>query len=212
MLGTIEEISNNIIDVKLTIDIKKTPSLINLYVLIKDNQKSFIGEVIEANLTHCKINILGKLEGSNFLYGFDQKPSFASLVYLLNYDFVQNIVGFKSNYLLMGKSPYYDNVTINADKDNLDGLNFLAGKNVSYVNKKAFEGTLAAHVVDGEVPNIVISIPKLDAYNLGYLFFFFMKAVAMSAYLIDVNPFNQPGVEIYKKRMFTLLGKPGYTK
>ena len=103
-------------------------------------------------------------------------------------------------------------VTINADKDNLDGLNFLAGKNVSYVNKKAFEGTLAAHVVDGEVPNIVISIPKLDAYNLGYLFFFFMKAVAMSAYLIDVNPFNQPGVEIYKKRMFTLLGKPGYTK
>ena len=71
MLGTIEEISNNIIDVKLTIDIKKTPSLINLYVLIKDNQKSFIGEVIEVNLTHCKINILGKLEGSNFLYGFD---------------------------------------------------------------------------------------------------------------------------------------------
>ena len=114
MLGTIEEISNNIIDVKLTIDIKKTPSLINLYVLIKDNQKSFIGEVIEANLTHCKINILGKLEGSNFLYGFDQKPSFASLVYLLNYDFVQNIVGFKENYLLMGKSPYYDNVNITA--------------------------------------------------------------------------------------------------
>lgn len=103
-------------------------------------------------------------------------------------------------------------VTINADKDNLDGLNFLAGKNASYVNQKAFEGTLAAHVVDGEVPNIVITMPKLDAYNLGYLFFFFMKAVAMSAYLIDVNPFNQPGVEIYKKRMFALLGKPGYTK
>ena len=124
MLGTIEEISNNIIDVKLTIDIKKTPSLINLYVLIKDNQKSFIGEVIEANLTHCKINILGKLEGSNFLYGFDQKPSFASLVYLLNYDFVQNIVGFKENYLLMGKSPYYDNVNITADINNFFGSHF----------------------------------------------------------------------------------------
>jgi glucose-6-phosphate isomerase len=105
-----------------------------------------------------------------------------------------------------------DDVIIKEDKENLDGLNFLTGKKLSYINKKAFEGTLAAHVEDGKVPNIVISIPKMDAYNLGYLFYFFEKACGMSAYLLGVNPFNQPGVEIYKKRMFRLLGKPGYEK
>ena len=81
---------------------------------------------------------------------------------------------------------------------------------MSFVNKQAFEGTLRAHVDDGKVPNIVISVEKMDAYNLGYLFYFFMRACAMSAYLLDINPFNQPGVEIYKKNMFHLLGKPGY--
>ena len=102
-----------------------------------------------------------------------------------------------------------EDVTIEADKDNLDGLNYLAGKKLSYVNQKAFEGTLAAHVEEGQIPNIVLTLPKMDEYNLGYLFFFFMKACAMSAYLLDINPFNQPGVEVYKKRMFKLLGKPG---
>lgn len=164
MLGTIEEISNNIIDVKLTIDIKKTPSLINLYVLIKDNQKSFIGEVIEVSLTHCKINILGKLEGNNFLYGFDQKPSFSSLVYLLNYDFVQNIVGFKSNSLVMGKSPYYDNVTINADINNFFGSHFAifgssgSGKSCSFT--KIIQNLMASKNINNN-PNIII----FDAYG-----------------------------------------------
>lgn len=101
-------------------------------------------------------------------------------------------------------------VTVPHDKDNLDGLNFLAGKNMSFVNEKAFEGTLRAHVDDGHVPNIVVTIEKMDEYNLGYLFYFFMRACAMSCYLTGVNPFNQPGVEIYKKNMFHLLGKPGY--
>ena len=164
MLGTIEEISNNIIDVKLTIDIKKTPSLINLYVLIKDNQKSFIGEVIEANLTHCKINILGKLEGSNFLYSFDQKPSFASLVYLLNYDFVQNIVGFKENYLLMGKSPYYDNVNITADINNFFGSHFAffgsSGSGKSCAFTKIIQNLMASINLNNN-PNIII----FDAYG-----------------------------------------------
>lgn len=107
------------------------------------------------------------------------------------------------------EQPTYD-VIVPHDDENLDGLNYLEGKSMSYVNEKAFEGTLRAHVDDGKVPNIVITVDKMNEYNLGYLFFFFMKAVAMSAYLLEVNPFNQPGVEIYKKNMFHLLGKPGY--
>lgn len=101
-------------------------------------------------------------------------------------------------------------VVVPHDEENLDGLNFLEGKKLSFVNEKAYEGTLRAHVDDGKVPNIVISIDKMNEYNLGYLFYFFMRACAMSAYLMDINPFNQPGVEVYKKNMFHLLGKPGY--
>ncbi len=111
--------------------------------------------------------------------------------------------------VVMTEEATYD-VEVKADEENLDGLNFLAGKKVSYINKKAFEGTLQAHVEVGGVPNVVVTIPKMDAYNLGYLYYFFEKACAMSAYLLGVNPFNQPGVEVYKKRMFHLLGKPGY--
>ncbi len=101
-------------------------------------------------------------------------------------------------------------VYIPHDEDNLDGLNYLEGKGIDYVNKKAFEGTLDAHVKTGNVPNIVINVTKMDAFHLGKLMYFFMRACAMSAYLNGVNPFNQPGVEIYKKNMFHLLGKPGY--
>ena len=100
-------------------------------------------------------------------------------------------------------------VEIEKEDNDGDGLNFLAGKTVDYVNKKAFLGTLLAHT-DGNVPNLVINVPKADAYNLGYLFYFFEKACAVSGYILGVNPFNQPGVEAYKKNMFALLGKPGY--
>jgi len=100
-------------------------------------------------------------------------------------------------------------LTIESDELNLDGLNYLAGKTVDYVNKKAFLGTLIAHN-DGGVPNIIIDIPKLDAYTFGYLTYFFEKACAVSGYVLDVNPFNQPGVEDYKKNMFALLEKPGF--
>ena len=102
-----------------------------------------------------------------------------------------------------------EDIIISEDKDNVDGLNFLAGKTVDYVNKKAFLGTLMAHY-DGGVPNIVLTIPKKDEYNLGYLFYFFEKACAISGYILGVNPFDQPGVEVYKKNMFALLGKDGY--
>ena len=100
-------------------------------------------------------------------------------------------------------------ITINKDEDNLDGLNYLAGKSLDYVNKKAMEGTIKAHV-SGDVPNIVVNIEKLDEENMGELIYFFEKACAMSGMILGVNPFNQPGVEEYKKNMFKLLKKPGY--
>ena len=101
------------------------------------------------------------------------------------------------------------NININADDDNLDGLNYLANKDVDYVNKKAMEGTVQAHV-SGGVPNIIINIEKLNEETVGHLIYFFEKACAMSGMILGVNPFNQPGVEEYKKNMFKLLEKPGY--
>lgn len=100
-------------------------------------------------------------------------------------------------------------ITINKDEDNLDGLNYLSGKTLDYVNKKAMEGTIKAHV-SGDVPNIIIEIEKLDENSIGELIYFFEKACAMSGMILGVNPFNQPGVEEYKKNMFKLLKKPGY--
>ena len=100
-------------------------------------------------------------------------------------------------------------ITINKDEDNLDGLNYLAGKTLDYVNKKAMEGTVKAHVT-GDVPNIMLSIENLDEENIGELIYFFEKACAMSGMILGVNPFNQPGVEEYKKNMFKLLKKPGF--
>ncbi len=102
-----------------------------------------------------------------------------------------------------------EDLTIKADKLNLDGLNYLKGKTLDYVNKKAQEGTLMAHI-DGGVPNLEIQLPEATPYHLGYLFYFFEKACAISGYMLAVNPFDQPGVEAYKKNMFQLLGKPGY--
>lgn len=99
------------------------------------------------------------------------------------------------------------NITINKDEDNLDGLNYLAGKDLDYVNKKAMEGTIQAHVT-GNVPNIQISMEKLDEVNVGELIYFFEKACAVSGMILGINPFNQPGVEEYKKNMFKLLGRP----
>ena len=102
-----------------------------------------------------------------------------------------------------------EKVVIPEDAEKLDGLNFLAGKRVDEVNKMAELGTLLAHT-DGGVPNIKVEIPQLDEYNLGQLIYFFEKACGISGYVLGVNPFNQPGVEAYKKNMFALLGKPGY--
>lgn len=100
-------------------------------------------------------------------------------------------------------------VVIEEEANNGDGLNFLAGKNMSFVNRKAFEGTVLAHT-DGGVPNLIINVDRADEENLGELIYFFEKACAISGYMLGVNPFDQPGVESYKKNMFALLGKPGY--
>lgn len=102
-------------------------------------------------------------------------------------------------------------VIIPQDELNLDGLNFIAGKRVDFVNKMAEKGTLLAHL-DGNVPNMHISMPLLNEYYIGQLFYFFEKGVAIAGYLNDVNPFDQPGVEAYKKNMFALLDKPGFEK
>jgi len=100
-------------------------------------------------------------------------------------------------------------LTIEKAENDLDGLNYLAGETVDFVNNKAFEGTLLAHT-DGGVPNLTVSIPAMDAYTFGYTAYFFEKACAISGYLLGVNPFDQPGVEAYKVNMFALLGKPGF--
>ncbi|MBQ0098490.1 MAG: glucose-6-phosphate isomerase [Oscillospiraceae bacterium] len=100
-------------------------------------------------------------------------------------------------------------ITLSTDPENVDGLNFLSGKTMDFVNRKAFEGTVLAHN-DGGVPNIVLNVADMGEFELGYLIYFFEKACAISGYLLGVNPFNQPGVESYKKNMFALLGKPGY--
>ena len=106
------------------------------------------------------------------------------------------------------KKPAQD-LFIDELEGNFDGLNFLANQNMSVVNRKAMEGTILAHT-DGGVPEVVIEVDDLSAYNVGYMIYFFWRACACSGYLLSVNPFNQPGVESYKKNMFALLGKPGY--
>lgn len=109
--------------------------------------------------------------------------------------------------IIKEKNPAMD-VEVPSDAENLDNLNYLAGKKLSYINDKAYQATLEAHT-EGHSPALVIGIDRMDAYNIGNLFYFFFRATAFSAYLLGVNPFNQPGVEIYKHNMFKLLGKPG---
>ncbi len=106
------------------------------------------------------------------------------------------------------KTPKQD-FFLEKDEANLDGLNFLCDQNMSVVNRKAQEGTILAHT-EGGVPQVIIELPDCTEFNLGYLIYFFEKACAVSGYVLGVNPFNQPGVESYKKNMFALLGKPGY--
>lgn len=108
--------------------------------------------------------------------------------------------------LLLVEKPMHD-VTFPGDEENADGMNYLAGKSLDWVNKMACQGTLEAHEETGHVPNLIITIPDMSAETFGYLCYFFFRACGMTCYLLDINPFNQPGVEVYKKNMFRLLGK-----
>ena len=112
--------------------------------------------------------------------------------------------------VLLINKPLND-ISIKEDPDNFDGLNFLANKNISEINYKAALGTILAHY-DGNVPNIILELDEVCEETLGYLIYFFEKACAISGYLMGINPFNQPGVENYKKNMFALLNKPGFSE
>ena len=151
--------------------------------------------------------LFGESEGKEHKGLYPSSATFSTDLHSLG-QFVQDGTPLLFETIINVKEPKQD-VKIPHDNDDLDGLNYLEGKDLAFVNQKAFEGTLQAHE-DGGVPCNVIYLDKLDAYNLGYLFYFFMRACAMSAYMLDINPFNQPGVEVYKKNMFHLLGKKGY--
>ena len=152
--------------------------------------------------------LFGESEGKEKKGLFPASATFSTDLHSLG-QFVQDGTPLLFETILNVEQPH-DDVVIPHDDADLDGLNYLEGKNLAFVNQKAFEGTLKAHTEDGGVPCNVLTIEKLDAKTLGHLFYFFMRACAMSAYLLDINPFNQPGVEIYKKNMFHLLGKKGY--
>lgn len=151
--------------------------------------------------------LFGESEGKDHLGIFPVSATFSTDLHSLG-QYVQDGVRLMFETVLKFEESDRD-VIIEEDAENGDGLNFIAGKSVSFVNQKAFQGTVLAHN-DGGVPNIVISIPRADAYHFGYLVYFFEKACGLSGYLLGVNPFDQPGVESYKKNMFALLGKPGY--
>ncbi len=108
--------------------------------------------------------------------------------------------------LLLVEHPTMDGL-FPEDEEDQDGMNYLAGKNLDWVNKMACKGTLEAHEITGNVPNLILTLPDMKEFSFGYMCYFFFRACAMTCYLLDINPFNQPGVEVYKKNMFRLLGK-----
>ena len=153
--------------------------------------------------------LFGESEGKDHTGLLPDSATFTTDLHSLG-QFIQQGSPVLFETVLSVESPERD-VIIPHDEDNLDGLNYLEGKGLDFVAKKAHDGTVEAHA-GGNVPNILLSIDKMDAFAMGELMMFFCRACALSCYLNKVNPFNQPGVEIYKKNMFRLLGKPGYEK
>ncbi|MBE7045349.1 MAG: glucose-6-phosphate isomerase [Ruminococcaceae bacterium] len=151
--------------------------------------------------------LFGESEGKDNKGIFPAAADFSSDLHSMG-QYIQEGMRILYETALLVKQPR-KNITIEATDDNIDGLNFLAGKTLDFVNEKAAQGTQLAHT-DGGVPNLVVEIPALTAYHFGELVFFFEKACGISGYMLGVNPFDQPGVEAYKKNMFALLGKPGY--
>lgn len=151
--------------------------------------------------------LFGESEGKDFKGIYPSSANFSTDLHSLG-QYVQEGRRDIFETVLHVESPRHD-LTIEEDSQDLDGLNYLAGETVNFVNEKAYQGTLLAHT-DGQVPNLIVHLPELNAYTFGYVAYFFEKACAISGYLLGVNPFDQPGVEAYKKNMFALLGKPGF--
>ncbi|MDL4842549.1 glucose-6-phosphate isomerase [Aquibacillus rhizosphaerae] len=151
--------------------------------------------------------LFGESEGKDFKGIFPSSANFSTDLHSLG-QYVQEGRRDLFETVLHVEEPK-SNITLEKADQDLDGLNYLAGKTVDFVNEKAYQGTMLAHT-DGQVPNLIVHLPKLDAYTFGYVVYFFEKACALSGYLLGVNPFDQPGVEAYKKNMFALLGKPGF--
>ncbi|MET1031410.1 glucose-6-phosphate isomerase [Domibacillus tundrae] len=151
--------------------------------------------------------LFGESEGKDFKGIYPSSANFSTDLHSLG-QYVQEGRRDLFETVIRVENPRKSLIIEKAEND-LDGLNYLAGETVDFVNNKAFEGTLLAHT-DGGVPNLTVSIPAMDAYTFGYTAYFFEKACAISGYLLGVNPFDQPGVEAYKVNMFALLGKPGF--
>ncbi len=149
--------------------------------------------------------LFGESEGKEGLGILPCSANFSTDLHSLG-QFVQEGKKILFETLLLVEEPLIDGV-FPEDKDNQDGMNYLAGKSLDWVNKMACKGTLEAHEITGNVPNLILTLPNMSAETFGYMCTFFFRACAMTCYLLDINPFNQPGVEVYKKNMFRLLGK-----
>ena len=151
--------------------------------------------------------LFGESEGKDNKGIFPASATFSTDLHSLG-QFIQDGTRIMFETVVDVQKPKQD-FFIENDPDNFDGLNFLSNQNMSIVNNKAMQGTILAHT-EGGVPNLVLEMPEINEHELGYLIYFFEKACALSGYVMGVNPFNQPGVESYKKNMFALLNKPGY--
>ena len=149
--------------------------------------------------------LFGESEGKEEKGNLPTSANFSTDLHSLG-QFIQEGKKVLYETLLLVEKPTLD-ITFPSDPDNADGMNYLAGKSVDWVNKMAAKGTLEAHEVTGNVPNLIITMPDMSAESSGYMCYFFFRACAMTCYMLDINPFNQPGVEVYKKNMFRLLGK-----
>ena len=178
-----------------------------LYKLYKNTEILVNYEPKLHSFTEWWKQLFGESEGKNQLGIFPAGVDFTTDLHSMG-QYIQEGRRNLFETVLSIEKPNSD-IEIKEEEDNLDGLNYLSGKTLDYVNKKAMEGTIEAHV-SGDVPNIVIELPELTEETIGHLIYFFEKACAMSGMILGVNPFNQPGVEKYKKNMFKLLEKPGY--
>lgn len=153
--------------------------------------------------------LFGESEGKNGKGLFPTSCAFSTDLHSLGQFIQEGTKNLLFETIIKVKTPKFD-LSVKEDKDNLDGLNYLTSKSFHEINLKALEGVIDAHFSSGKVPNILLEFDKMDEEMFGYASYWFMRACAMSGYLLDINPFNQPGVEIYKSNMFKLLKKPGY--